>query len=211
MSKVVVTVLILTTLLSTSLGGCATQTQTGTAVGGLSGASIGALVGGLAGGGKGAGIGAAAGAVLGAGVGALVGQYRDQQVADRAMAVRQTGYYAAQGTIVTIQSGGVSPVPAKPGDTITSRVQYSVLTSHPSDTVVLMETRAVEKEGKIIMGPVQRQVSQPQGAHESEYQFQLTKEALVGQYVLLTMLETTQNGVVQRQMNRSLLIIQGQQ
>lgn len=208
MKRAIAPVLILTLLLAVSAGGCATQTQTGAAIGGAAGAGTGALIGGLVGGGKGAAIGAAAGALLGAGTGALIGHYRDKQVADRETTARQAGYAPAQGTVVMVRTA-VIPVPAKPGDTITANLGVSVLTPDPSETVTLVDARAIQKDGTTVIGPAQRQITVSQGSYESAVPIELPKEMPAGQYILVTVVQTTRNGVVtQSQTSTSELPVQ---
>ena len=203
-------VLALALPLSVTAGGCATQTQTGAAVGGAAGAGLGAVVGGVVGGGKGAAIGAAAGALLGAGTGALIGHYRDRQVADRETAARQAAYTPTQGTVVMVRTA-VIPVPAKPGETITANLGVSVLTPDPAETVTLVDARSIQKDGTTIIGPAQRQITVSQGSYESAVPIELPKEMPAGQYVLVTVVQTTKNGVVtQSQTSQSELPVQGQ-
>jgi hypothetical protein len=209
MNRGIAPVLVLGLLLSMTAGGCATQTQTGAAVGGAAGAGVGAVVGGIVGGGKGAAIGAAAGALLGAGTGALIGHYRDRQVADRETAARQAAYVPAQGTVVMVRTE-VVPVPAKPGDTITANLGVSVLTPDPAEVVTLVDARSIQKDGQTVIGPAQRQITVSQGSYESTVPIELPKEMPAGQYVLVTVVQTTKNGVVtQSQTSQSALPVQG--
>jgi hypothetical protein len=209
MSRTIAPVLILGLLLSVIADGCATQTQTGAVVGGAAGAGVGAVVGGIVGGGKGAAIGAAAGALLGAGTGALIGHYRDRQVADRETAARQAAYAPAQGTVVMVRTA-VVPVPAKPGDTVTANLGVSVLTPDPAEIVTLVDARSIQKDGQTVIGPAQREITVSQGSYESAVPIELPKEMPAGQYVLVTVVQTTKNGVVtQSQTSQSALPVQG--
>jgi outer membrane lipoprotein SlyB len=189
------------------LPSCATQTQTGAAVGAGAGAVTGGIVGGLLGGRQGAAIGILAGGLVGAGVGALVGNHLDKQVADRATAARRADYSPTQGTRVEIQRSDLSPVPAAPGTTVVSKVEYSVLAPNPGATVPVTEVRSIQKDGQIVMGPEQRQVSKPQGVHVSEYQFKVPSGTPAGQYTMLTVLDVGQGPGAQRQTAQSALTI----
>ncbi len=176
--------------LAVGLAGCATKTQTGALVGGAAGAGVGALVGALIGGPRGAAIGAGAGALVGAGAGALVGRYLDRRVGDRATAARQVGYVPMSGNLVEVQKSEVEPLPARPGQSVVLRVEYSVLAPNPDQRVDLKEWRAIRKSGETVMGPVERDARREQGVFTSAYQFQVPSNMAPGEYTVLTVLET---------------------
>jgi hypothetical protein len=181
---------LLTLALAVGPAGCATQTQTGALVGGAAGAGVGALIGALVGGSRGAAIGAGAGALVGAGVGALVGRHLDRQVGSRADAARQVGHVPSSGNLVEVQKSEVEPFPARPGQSVALRVEYSVLAPNPDQRVELKEWRAIQRSGATVMGPVERGTRREQGVFTSTYQFQVPSSMAPGEYTVLTVLET---------------------
>ncbi|MGH7321263.1 MAG: hypothetical protein ACRELA_16770 [Candidatus Rokuibacteriota bacterium] len=193
-----VAAVVIVTMVALSVAGCATQTQTGAAVGGAAGAGLGAIIGGLMGGQKGALIGAGVGAVAGAGAGALIGRYLDQKVADRSAAARRVGYVPRSNDLVEVQRSEVVPRAVKPGQSVVSRVEYSVLAPNPDQRVEFRERRVVQRDGQTVIGPVERQIRKEQGVHQSAYEFQLPGDTPAGQYTVVTVVELGEGTSAQR-------------
>lgn len=170
------------------LSSCATRTQTGTLVGGATGAGLGALIGAIVAGETGATIGAGVGALIGSVIGGVVGHYQDQQVGDRRAAAQEIGLLPKRGVLIKAQDAGVVPHPARAGETVRSHVKYALLSAREGNDVHFTEWRAVIKDGELIMGPVVRQLTRPQGLHVSTYQFRLPPETPPGEYIMITAL-----------------------
>lgn len=198
--------LLIITLVSVGFGGCATKTQTGAGVGAATGAALGAAIGGAVGGRGGVLIGAGIGVVLGAAIGAGLGKYfEDREERKRAESVRVVAYNPQQGNLISVGGSDVSPVPAKPGDQVRVKVSYDLLTPNPEQMVPVTERWLVMYDGKPVGQPIVRPTQhKSQGGHSSTFKFDVNKDFLPGEYLVIT---TISNGESERSI-RSIVLVQ---
>lgn len=181
MKKVIASILVVS-ITTMQLGGCAntgaTQTQQGAAIGAASGAALGAAVS------KNKGKGALIGALIGLLVGAAIGNYRDQQDATRAQAAMKYRY-DDRGNKLVVESAAVAPQAVSRGGTFESTVQYTTLSPNIEEQVKLTEVRTlVSAQETIDLG--RREVVRPQGTHTSTAKVSLPKDLPNGNYTLVT-------------------------
>ncbi|MFZ1444199.1 MAG: YMGG-like glycine zipper-containing protein [Candidatus Dechloromonas phosphoritropha] len=181
MKKVIASILVVS-ITTMQLGGCAntgaTQTQQGAAIGAVSGAALGAAVS------KNKGKGALIGALIGLLVGAAIGNYRDQQDATRAEAAMKYRY-DDRGNKLVVESAAVAPQAVSRGGTFESTVQYTTLSPNIEEQVKLTEVRTlVSAQETIDLG--RREVVRPQGTHTSTAKVSLPKDLPKGNYTLVT-------------------------
>ena len=188
MKKVIASILVVS-ITTMQLGGCAntgaTQTQQGAAIGAVSGAALGAAVS------KNKGKGALIGALIGLLVGAASGNYRDQQDATRAEAAMKYRY-DDRGNKLVVESAAVAPQAVSRGGTFESTVQYTTLSPNIEEQVKLTEVRTlVSAQETIDLG--RREVVRPQGTHTSTAKVSLPKDLPKGNYTLVTTISDGKN------------------
>ncbi|MBL0354212.1 MAG: YMGG-like glycine zipper-containing protein [Candidatus Dechloromonas phosphoritropha] len=188
MKKVIASILVVS-ITTMQLGGCAntgaTQTQQGAAIGAVSGAALGAAVS------KNKGKGALIGALIGLLVGAAIGNYRDQQDATRAEAAMKYRY-DDRGNKLVVESAAVAPQAVSRGGTFESTVQYTTLSPNIEEQVKLTEVRTlVSAQETIDLG--RREVVRPQGTHTSTAKVSLPKDLPKGNYTLVTTISDGKN------------------
>ena len=188
MKKVIASILVVS-ITTMQLGGCAntgaTQTQQGPAIGAGSGAALGAAVS------KNKGKGALIGALIGLLVGAAIGNYRDQQDATRAEAAMKYRY-DDRGNKLVVESAAVAPQAVSRGGTFESTVQYTTLSPNIEEQVKLTEVRTlVSAQETIDLG--RREVVRPQGTHTSTAKVSLPKDLPKGNYTLVTTISDGKN------------------
>lgn len=126
MKKVIASILVVS-ITTMQLGGCAntgaTQTQQGAAIGAVSGAALGAAVS------KNKGKGALIGALIGLLVGAAIGNYRDQQDATRAEAAMKYRY-DDRGNKLVVESAAVAPQAVSRGERLSLIAIHNAVSEH---------------------------------------------------------------------------------
>ena len=188
MKKVIASILVVS-ITTMQLGGCAntgaTQTQQGAAIGAVGAAAPGAAVS------KNKGKGALIGALIGLLVGAAIGNYRDQQDATRAEAAMKYRY-DDRGNKLVVESAAVAPQAVSRGGTFESTVQYTTLSPNIEEQVKLTEVRTlVSAQETIDLG--RREVVRPQGTHTSTAKVSLPKDLPKGNYTLVTTISDGKN------------------
>jgi surface antigen len=179
--------LLLVSITSMPLGGCAnmSQTEQGAGIGAIAGGVLGAAVS------KNKGEGALIGAALGALAGAAIGNYIDKQNATRAQAAKKY-HYEAVGDKLEVESATVAPQTVARGGTVDTTVQYTVLSPNSSEQVRLTETRTlVSGQDSVDLG--RREVVRPQGTHTSTAKVSVPKDLPKGNYTLVTTISDGKN------------------
>lgn len=166
-----------------TLGGCASGPDGGTSragQGAIAGAVIGGLLGAATGGDRRA---VMTGVLAGAAVGALVGHYQDRQIASREEAARR--YALANQPRLEVEGQQNSPQRAAPGAAVESQIGYTVLAPGSGQDMKVTESRALVR-GNDNFPLSKRELSRPQGTHQSTLKFTLPRDLPKGDYQLVT-------------------------
>ena len=178
--KKIIALLLILTLFSFTLSGCATMKGTGT--GAAIGAGTGAVIGAIFGKGKGALIGAAAGALLGA----VVGNYYDRQVASRAETVSKYNL-ATNEDKFQIEKSSTTPQEIPLGSEFKTNVQYALILPNPSLKPKVTESRFIAI-GNDVLKLSERTVVVNQGTNESTASITMPQDLEKGDYELITVI-----------------------
>jgi hypothetical protein len=148
------------------------------------GAGIGALAGGIIGHQSGHGW---EGAAIGAAVGGLSGWIIHREVKARQLRTAQQtaqeyNYQPAQGFKMDMRGGSVSPGTVRPGQQVTSRVQYAVLGA--GSGVKVAEKTDLVQNGQVVAKLADRTVDRTDGIWENELALEVPKDAPTGEYVI---------------------------
>lgn len=176
-----------------SLFGCATEsgyydTGRSAGVGALGGAATGAALGSIIGAATGspatgAWVGAATGAIVG-GVGAyLYAEHRNSQMRSAQAAARTYNYSPTQGNLVQIDQAYANPASARPGQTITLAMAYTILTPDNAPVPVTI-TREVRKDGQMVGQPYSTQVTNTNGSFTDTVNYVIPQNAPRGTYAV---------------------------
>lgn len=148
------------------------------------GAMVGAVVGGL----LGAAVGGdrrsvVTGALAGAAVGAIVGHHQDRQIASREEAARR--HALAHQPVLAIDGQRLSPQSAAPGAAVESQIGYTVIAPGHGQDMKVSESRTLVR-GQDSFPLSRRELSRPQGSHQSTLRFTLPRDLPRGDYQLVT-------------------------
>lgn len=186
MRKVVAVSLVFFFPVTLFLVGCASTVQenprtvSGAAIGAVLGAGAGALIGSVTGS---AGKGALIGGLVGLLAGGLMGQYYDQQARSRSATVAQYNYAPSQGTMVRIESVGVTPRTVRPGETVNLNMTYAVVAPNPNVPVKVHETREILYNSTLVGNPTVV-FDRPQGTWASTLPITIPASSPVGNYTV---------------------------
>ncbi|MBZ0158098.1 MAG: hypothetical protein K8I29_18015 [Alphaproteobacteria bacterium] len=193
-AKVRVFTFLLLFIVATGLLGCAGIPEerkgaaTGAGVGAATGAAAGALLGS-----KGAKTETAIiGGLVGALVGGAIGHYTYDQRRTRQETARKYNYQPTLGTQVRIEDASAVPGSVRPGDTVSLKATYAVLTPSPDTTVTVTETREIRRGGELIGRP-EASVTRAGGTYTSSVPLILPSTAQSGTYTVIT---TVQSGTM---------------
>lgn len=166
------------TLSSLVIAGC--ETAAGSA--GL-GAGLGGLAGGIIGHQSGHGWeGAAIGAVVGGLAGLVVHDIKSRQLRTAQQTAQEYNYQPAQGFRMDMKGGSVSPGTVRPGQQVTSRMQYAVLGT--GSGVKVAEKAELRRNGEVVAKLADRTVDRTDGTWENELAIEVPKDAPTGEYVI---------------------------
>lgn len=165
-------------LSSLVLAGC--ETAAGSAG---TGAGIGAALGGIIGHQSGHGWeGAAIGAALGGLTGLVVHDIRSRQIKTAQQTVQEYNYQPAQGFKMDMRGGSVTPGTVRPGQQVTSTMQYAVLGA--GSGVKVDERAELRHDGQVVAKLAERTVDRTDGTWENELAIEVPKDAPTGEYVI---------------------------
>lgn len=172
--------------------------------------------------GLGAALGAGAGAIIGnqshhAGEGALIGaalggltglivhdiKSRQTKTAQQTATQYQSQYKPEQGIRIYGQNATVNPTTARPGDAISTAVEYAVLGSGANGATV-QENRILKKDGKVIKELSSQSFVRTDGTWQSSQDFQVPRTAEAGSYEVVN---TISSGTAQWQGNLAFTIV----
>ncbi len=176
--------MLLILLMAVSLGsaGCETISEhQKTAIGAGAGAAGGALIGGLISRNT---TGVVVGGLLGSLAGGGIGYYLERQDRTRAQAATETGYTAAQGNLVRVDSVRADPSPVPAGATVNLTTTYTVLTPQ-ADQHAVRETREVRHDGVLVANPT-TEFSRANGTFTSALPITIPATAPRGTYEVTT-------------------------
>ena len=180
------TLLVLVIVVSIGTAGCETVSEhQKTAIGAGAGAAGGALIGGLISRNT---TGVVVGGLLGGLAGGGIGYYLERRDRTRAEAVTATGYSAAQGTMVRVDTVQADPTQVRPGGTVNIITTYTVLTPQEEQHAV-RETREVRHDGVLVANPT-TEFSRANGTFTSALPITLPAKAVRGQYEVTTTVES---------------------
>jgi predicted lipid-binding transport protein (Tim44 family) len=190
-----ITSIVIGSLLTIGMTGCATHKETGAAAGGLLGGGTGAVIGVIFGGEKGAIAGSVIGVLLGTTAGAVIGEHFDEQAErTRAQSVKSTAYKSSQGPTLVVSGLAATPRVVRPGDEVKIKLTYDVLAPDPTRPVPVTETWVFMRNNEPLTH-LERPLQKAQGGHSSIFTFTLPWDALPGEYIALV---TVSNGAVTR-------------
>ena len=178
-----------------ALAGCQTESGyydpgasagAGALGGAATGAALGAIIGAATGSpATGAWIGAAAGGVLGGVGGYLYAQHRNSQMRDAQMAAQSYNYNPAQGAVVDINRVYANPPSARPGESVTLGMDYTVLT--PDNSPVTSNLyREIRLGGTMVGQPYQAQQTNSNGTYTDMVNYTLPSNAVPGTYTIIS-------------------------
>ncbi|MCC6347024.1 MAG: hypothetical protein IT388_07520, partial [Nitrospirales bacterium] len=98
----------------------------------------------------------------------------------------------ALGTQVRIEDTSAVPGSVRPGDTVSLKATYAVLTPSPDAAVTVTETREIRKGGELIGRP-ESSVTRAGGTYTSSVPLILPSTAKSGTYIVTT---TVQSGTI---------------
>lgn len=147
------------------------------------GAGIGALAGGIIGHQSGHGWeGAAIGGALGALTGLIVHDIKSRQVKNAQQTVQEYNYQPSQGFRMDMKGGSVTPGTVRPGQRVTSTMQYAVLGT--GSGVKVDEKADLRRNGEVVAKLTERTVDRTDGTWENELAIEVPKDAPTGEYVI---------------------------
>lgn len=180
--------LLLIVFLSLNLFGCATGRDAGGLIGGLIGAGVGAVTSK-----HNPILGAIVGGTLGTIAGSIVGDYADRQEQSRQEVLRELRYRNYYGKKIQIRESIADPAVVRPGERVSLRTSYYVLSPLPDEKMRVLESREIIFNGESIMRPLVREITRYQGLTSSTLSLPIPREALEGEYTVIT---TVDNGSV---------------
>lgn len=142
---------------------------------------------------------AIAGGVAGAIAGFAIGKHQDQILAQRDVAVRQSGYEASQGYVARVEEVTFDPAQPKPGQTATLYVRYLVLGPDPNEPIKVTMFRGVKYGEDYVFGAGPNEFVVPNGGAvvESTMQVTLPQKAPEGTYSVEALIEDPQGRFTQ--------------
>ena len=97
--------------------------------------------------------GVISGGLRGTLLGGTVGGYLEREDRNRAQAIAATGYTVAQGNVLRVDRVQVEPRAARPGDTVQLLVSFTMLTTSPTESMLIRETREVRHHYALVADP----------------------------------------------------------
>jgi outer membrane lipoprotein SlyB len=157
-----------------ALGGAAT----GAALGSIIGAATGSAA-------TGAWVGAAAGALAGGIGGYLYANHMNNQIRSAELAAQQANYNPSMGNFVNVDRVEVVPPMVRPGQTITMRMMYTVLTpdNRPAPATLVREVRL---GGQLMGRSNENPVGNVIGTYQDQVTFGLPQDAPPGTYSVIS-------------------------
>ena len=157
--------------------GCETMGESA-GLGGALGAGAGAIIGHQSGH---AIEGALIGGALGALAGIIVHDIKAHQVRNAQQTAAQYNYAPSQGVKIVGESGTCTPGAIRPGQAVTTSVQYAVLGAPPNG-ITVTETRTLKQNGQIIKQVSSQDFMRTDGTWESTQQINFPANAPSGTY-----------------------------
>jgi hypothetical protein len=109
-----------------------------------------------------------------------------KQAGTREEAVMKYGY-SGQRDVIFAEPPVITPAVARPGDTIVSEFQYSLLAPQKDKSFVVSEV-VILSSSRETMNLVKREAVKPQGTHVSTLQFTIPKDLDAGKYKITSSL-----------------------
>ncbi len=172
-----------------TLVGCETYGQ-GAGLGAALGAGAGAIIGHQSGHAlEGAAIGALAGTVAGL----IAHDIKARKQKSREQTVQEYNYQPAQGEMMTFERAEVLPPTVRPGEMVSSTIQYALLGT--GGGVEVNESRILMRGDKVISEVSSQSFTRDDGTWVSEQQFRLPGNQQPGQYTVMTKVRTAKSAV----------------
>ena len=157
--------------------GCETMGESA-GLGGALGAGAWAIIGNQSG-------NAIGGALIGGAIGALAGivihDIKAHQVRNAQQTAAQYNYAPSQGVKIVGESGTCTPGAIRPGQAVTTSVQYAVMGAPPSG-IQITETRTLRQNGQVIKQVSSQDFMRTDGTWESTQQINFPANAPAGSY-----------------------------
>ena len=171
--------------LALAVAGCETMGESA-GLGGALGAGAGAIIGHQSG-------HTVEGALIGGALGALAGivihDIKAHQVRNAQQTAAQYNYAPAQGVKIYGESGNCTPGVIRPGQAVTTSVQYAVLGA-PASGIQVTETRTLKQNGQIIKQVSSQDFMRTDGTWESTQQINFPGNAPAGSYEVSQIVST---------------------
>ncbi|MDD2900879.1 MAG: glycine zipper domain-containing protein [Syntrophales bacterium] len=182
-------------ILGVALAGCATESGyydpgrsagAGALGGAATGAALGAIIGAATGSpATGAWVGAAAGGLVGGVGGYLYAEHRNSERRSAQAAAQSYNYSPSQGSVVDINQVYVNPTQARPGQSVSLGMDYTILTPNNAPVTSTLY-REIRVGGTTLGQPYQTTVTNANGTFSDQVNYSLPNNAQPGNYTVVS-------------------------